>query len=35
MLNTIKKVIIGAGAIIVVLYALVLITAWLVVSSKL
>jgi hypothetical protein len=29
MLNTIKKVIIGAGAIIVVLYALVLITAWL------
>ena len=35
MLNTIKKVIIGASAIIVVLYALVLITAWLVVSSKL
>ena len=35
MLNTIKKVITGAGAIIVVLYALVLITAWLVVSSKL
>ena len=29
MLNAIKKVIIGAGAIIVVLYALVLITAWL------
>lgn len=29
MLNTIKKVIVGAGAIVVVLYALVLITAWL------
>ena len=29
MLYTIKKVIVGAGAIVVVLYALVLITAWL------